>query len=96
MNAQLPVLTPADYASSQDVRWCPGCGDYSILAQMKKMMSASGIPRTLCMPFLALAFLTTGAMFLLLPRPMAALFGALFIWVSLVAGIHAFRRSDRG
>ncbi len=25
-----------DFASSQDVRWCPGCGDYSILAQMQR------------------------------------------------------------
>ena len=45
MSTQLPVLTPADYASDQDVRWCPGCGDYSILAQMKKMMSTLGMPR---------------------------------------------------
>jgi 2-oxoglutarate ferredoxin oxidoreductase subunit beta len=42
---QLPVLTAADFASDQDVRWCPGCGDYSILAQMKKMMPSLGIPR---------------------------------------------------
>ena len=42
---QLPVLTAADFASDQDVRWCPGCGDYSILAQMKKMMPTLGIPR---------------------------------------------------
>jgi 2-oxoglutarate ferredoxin oxidoreductase subunit beta len=41
----LPVLTPADFASDQDVRWCPGCGDYSILAQMKKVMAALGVPR---------------------------------------------------
>jgi len=45
---------------------------------------------------LALAFLATGAMFILLPRAMAALFGALFLWIAFVAGIHAFRRSDRG
>jgi 2-oxoglutarate ferredoxin oxidoreductase subunit beta len=45
MSTQLPVLTPADYASDQDVRWCPGCGDYSILAQMKKMMASVGVPR---------------------------------------------------
>ncbi len=32
-------LTPKDYASDQDVRWCPGCGDYSILAQMKKVLA---------------------------------------------------------
>src|SRR3989339_1184439 len=28
--------TAKDFASSQDVRWCPGCGDYSILAQMQR------------------------------------------------------------
>ncbi|MCH2113338.1 MAG: 2-oxoacid:ferredoxin oxidoreductase subunit beta [Pirellulales bacterium] len=41
----LPVLKPADFASDQDVRWCPGCGDYSILAQMKKMLPTLGLPR---------------------------------------------------
>ena len=41
----LPVLKPADFASDQDVRWCPGCGDYSILAQMKKVMPTLGIAR---------------------------------------------------
>ncbi|MFT3771566.1 MAG: hypothetical protein QM820_39640 [Minicystis sp.] len=30
-------MKPTDFASDQDVRWCPGCGDYSILAQMKKV-----------------------------------------------------------
>jgi len=40
----LPVLTPADFASNQEVRWCPGCGDYSILAQMKKVLPTLGIP----------------------------------------------------
>jgi 2-oxoglutarate ferredoxin oxidoreductase subunit beta len=45
MSTELPVLTPADFASDQDVRWCPGCGDYSILAQMKKVLPALGIPR---------------------------------------------------
>jgi 2-oxoglutarate ferredoxin oxidoreductase subunit beta len=45
MSTELPVLTPADFASDQDVRWCPGCGDYSILAQMKKVLPAMGIPR---------------------------------------------------
>ena len=38
-------LTPHDYASGQDVRWCPGCGDYAILAQMKKVLSNLQIPR---------------------------------------------------
>jgi 2-oxoglutarate ferredoxin oxidoreductase subunit beta len=39
----LPVLKPEDFASDQDIRWCPGCGDYSILAQMKKVMPTLGI-----------------------------------------------------
>lgn len=41
----LPTLTAKDLASDQDVRWCPGCGDYSILAQMKKALATLGIPR---------------------------------------------------
>src|SRR6201998_3016289 len=40
----LPVLSSADFASDQDVRWCPGCGDYSILAQMKKVLPPLGVP----------------------------------------------------
>ena len=32
-------LTAKDYASDQDIRWCPGCGDYSILMQMKKVLA---------------------------------------------------------
>ncbi len=35
-------LNPKDYASDQDVRWCPGCGDYSILAQVKKVLAKTG------------------------------------------------------
>ena len=42
MSTDLPVLTAADFASDQDVRWCPGCGDYSILAQMKKVLPTLG------------------------------------------------------
>ncbi len=44
MTATLPVLTAGDFASDQDVRWCPGCGDYSILAQMKKVLPEIGVP----------------------------------------------------
>ena len=40
MTTELPVLKPADFASDQDVRWCPGCGDYSILAQVKKVLAS--------------------------------------------------------
>lgn len=42
MTTELPVLKPADFASDQEVRWCPGCGDYSILAQMKKVLAEIG------------------------------------------------------
>ncbi|MFK7735559.1 MAG: 2-oxoacid:ferredoxin oxidoreductase subunit beta [Pirellulaceae bacterium] len=44
MSTDLPVLKANDFASDQDVRWCPGCGDYSILAQMKKMLPSLGLP----------------------------------------------------
>src|SRR5205823_6204119 len=41
----LHTLTAKDLASDQEVRWCPGCGDYSILAQMKKALAALAFPR---------------------------------------------------
>ena len=40
---ELPVLTAKDFASDQDVRWCPGCGDYAILNQVRKVMAKSEI-----------------------------------------------------
>jgi 2-oxoglutarate/2-oxoacid ferredoxin oxidoreductase subunit beta len=40
--AELPVLTRKDFVSDQEVRWCPGCGDYSILAQTQKVMPDFG------------------------------------------------------
>lgn len=39
------VQTKQDFTSDQDVRWCPGCGDYAILAQVQKLMPTLGIPR---------------------------------------------------
>jgi 2-oxoglutarate ferredoxin oxidoreductase subunit beta len=42
--AVLP-LTRKDFASDQTVRWCPGCGDYSILAQVQKVMPELGVPK---------------------------------------------------
>ena len=42
---ELPVLTRKDFVSDQEVRWCPGCGDYAILAQMQKMLPELRIPR---------------------------------------------------
>ena len=38
-------LTRKDFVSDQEVRWCPGCGDYAILAQMQKVLPEVGIPR---------------------------------------------------
>jgi len=38
-------LTQKDFATDQDVRWCPGCGDYSILANVQRVMPEFGIPR---------------------------------------------------
>ncbi len=38
-------LTAKDFATDQEVRWCPGCGDYSILAQVQKVMPTLGIPK---------------------------------------------------
>ncbi|HVG15410.1 MAG TPA: 2-oxoacid:ferredoxin oxidoreductase subunit beta [Chitinophagaceae bacterium] len=43
--AAVPLLTAKDFATDQEVRWCPGCGDYSILAQVQKVMPTLGIPR---------------------------------------------------
>jgi len=40
-----PVLTAKDFATDQEVRWCPGCGDYSILAQVQKVMPLMGVPK---------------------------------------------------
>lgn len=41
----IPALTAKDFATDQEVRWCPGCGDYSILAQVQKVMPTLNIPR---------------------------------------------------
>jgi 2-oxoglutarate ferredoxin oxidoreductase subunit beta len=40
-----PALTRKDFVSNQDVRWCPGCGDYAILAAVQKLMPELGIPK---------------------------------------------------
>jgi 2-oxoglutarate ferredoxin oxidoreductase subunit beta len=34
-----------DFQSDQDVRWCPGCGDYSILAQVQRVMPELNVPK---------------------------------------------------
>jgi 2-oxoglutarate/2-oxoacid ferredoxin oxidoreductase subunit beta len=42
---QAVKYTAKDFQSDQDVRWCPGCGDYSILAQTQRIMPDLGIPK---------------------------------------------------
>ena len=37
-----PTYTKKDFESDQSVRWCPGCGDYGILAQTQKTMPTFG------------------------------------------------------
>ncbi len=39
---ELPQLTRKDFASDQEVRWCPGCGDYAILAAMQSFLADQG------------------------------------------------------
>src|SRR5262245_49974060 len=41
----IPLLTPADLNTDREVGWCPGCGDFAILAQLKQALSESGVPR---------------------------------------------------
>ena len=43
--ANSQTLTKQDFVSDQDVRWCPGCGDYAILAQVQKIFPDLGIPK---------------------------------------------------
>ena len=40
----LPVLTKTDFSSDQETRWCPGCGDYAILASVQGLLPELGIP----------------------------------------------------
>ena len=37
-SVEVPLTTRKDWSSDQEVRWCPGCGDYSILAAMQMLM----------------------------------------------------------
>ena len=38
-------LTKKDFVSDQDIKWCPGCGDYAILAQVQKVFPELGIAK---------------------------------------------------
>ena len=41
----LVKLTRKDFQTKGDVRWCPGCGDYAILATVQRLMPDLGVPR---------------------------------------------------
>ena len=41
----IPTTARKDWSSDQEVRWCPGCGDYSILAAVQFLMPDLGVAR---------------------------------------------------
>ena len=45
MTPENATLTKKDFVSDQQVRWCPGCGDYAILSNMQHVFAELGIPR---------------------------------------------------
>ncbi|MCB2203253.1 2-oxoacid:ferredoxin oxidoreductase subunit beta [bacterium] len=45
LDDQVKKLTPKDLASDQDVRWCPGCGDYSMLSQLQRTLPEIGVKK---------------------------------------------------
>ncbi len=44
-DVSLPEYKAKDFATDQDVRWCPGCGDYAVLTAMKKVCAGLGVRR---------------------------------------------------
>ena len=45
MQEEIQTYTAKDFASDQEVKWCPGCGDYSILKQVQSILPEIGIKR---------------------------------------------------
>src|SRR5918999_3297155 len=43
-NGEPLTLTKKDFVSDQETRWCPGCGDYAILASVQQLMPELGVP----------------------------------------------------
>ncbi|MGZ8583559.1 MAG: 2-oxoacid:ferredoxin oxidoreductase subunit beta, partial [Actinomycetota bacterium] len=43
MTDVIDTLTKKDFTSDQEVRWCPGCGDYAILSAVQAFMPELGI-----------------------------------------------------
>jgi 2-oxoglutarate ferredoxin oxidoreductase subunit beta len=40
---EMVKLTPKDFATDQEVRWCPGCGDYAVLKAMQRTLPDIGV-----------------------------------------------------
>lgn len=45
MGEEKPIYTAKDFVSDQDVKWCPGCGDYSILKQVQSILPEIGVKK---------------------------------------------------
>jgi 2-oxoglutarate/2-oxoacid ferredoxin oxidoreductase subunit beta len=45
MAATLPAYTKKDFQSDQEVRWCPGCGDYAVLSAVQSVFPELGVPK---------------------------------------------------
>lgn len=45
MSTETAALTAKDFSSDQEVRWCPGCGDYAILKAVQSVMPDLGVPK---------------------------------------------------
>ena len=45
MSVEIPTLKRKDFQSDQMVKWCPGCGDYAILASVQNIFAELGIPK---------------------------------------------------
>ena len=45
MDKAVAKLKPADFATDQEVRWCPGCGDFAVLKAMRRTLAEIGATR---------------------------------------------------
>src|SRR6188472_1448610 len=45
MSVEATTLTKKDFQTDQEVRWCPGCGDYAILSSVQAVFPELGIPK---------------------------------------------------
>ena len=43
--AELPIYTKKDFQTDQEIRWCPGCGDYAILSAVQMVFADLKVPK---------------------------------------------------